>query len=368
MQPLDGIKILDFSTLLPGPLASLMLAEAGATVLKVERPGGEDLRSYPPQWGGGSALFAAMNRGKKSIEIDLRDASSRSRIMPLIKQSDIILEQFRPGVMARLGLDYESIKAIKPDIIYCSITGYGQTGPRAQEAGHDVNFTALSGVLSFSTGSKEAPSLPPFLVGDIGGGTYPAVVNMLLALRQRDLTGEGCHLDISMADGVFAFAGFQMAAGQAEGSFPGNGDWLLTGASPRYQLYSASDETLFACAALETKFWKRFCDIIELPEHLQRDWENPEATLQIVRERMAAKPSDHWLPLFAEADCCVTPVKSFEEALKDPHFVERGLFRYEVENEDEKRMSAAVMPIADTFRNSSSIVKRAPVLGAHDDF
>jgi len=160
-QPLSGIRVLDFSTLLPGPLASLMLAEAGAEVIKVERPGGEDMRRYGPFVKGESVPFAALNGGKICIEADLKDAAARERLTPLIESADILIEQFRPGVMERLGLGYDALRAINPRLIYCSITGFGQDGPRCGEAGHDINYQALTGLLSLSPGTPAAPKKPP---------------------------------------------------------------------------------------------------------------------------------------------------------------------------------------------------------------
>lgn len=362
-QPLSGIKVLDFSTLLPGPLASLMLAEAGADILKVERPGGEELRSYPPKWDGNSAPFAILNRGKDVLEIDLRSDEAMDILRPHIEAADIVIEQFRPGVMQRLGLDYEAIKAINPRIIYCSITSYGQTGPKAKDAGHDLNFVAAAGVLNFSTGPKDTPVLPPYLVGDIGGGTMPAVINILLALRTRDQTGEGTYLDISMADNSFTFAAFLHAAGQATGSYPDNGDWILTGASPRYQLYPTADDRLVACAALEEKFWQKFADLIDLSDEFRKDWQNPSATKKAIAETIKTKTADEWEAIFLPADCCVTIVKTFAEALDDPHFIERGLFEYKIENKNGQQMGAAVVPILPQFRDQDQKNKPFPELG-----
>lgn len=359
-QPLSGIKILDFSTLLPGPLASLMLAEAGAEILKIERPGGEELRHYPPKWGEVSALFACMNRGKKSLELDLRAEDAIKRVLPHIEQSDILIEQFRPGVMERLGLDYESVKKINPSLIYCSISSYGQTGPKARQAGHDLNFIADSGVLSFSSGPAEQPTLPPFLVGDIGGGTMPAVINILLALRLRDQTGEGCHLDISMTDNCFTFAAFLHAAGQQSGRYPDNGNWLLTGASPRYQLYATADDRLIACAALEQKFWDIFTNIIGLEEELKQDWKDPTKTKVRIAKLIKQKSSKDWMAYFDGADCCVSLVKSFDEALTDPHFMERGLFDYRIQQKNGETIGATVMPIDPQFRDWTQKVKGFP--------
>src|SRR5271169_3428865 len=186
MQPLSGLLVLDFTTLLPGPLASLMLAEAGAEVIKIERPGGEDMRRFPPIVDGESSVFAMLNRGKEVLTLDLKAESERAKLVPLIKRADILIEQFRPGVMVRLGLGYDDVRKINPKLIYCSISGYGQSGPRVEEAGHDINYIGNTGVLDQQPGPAGAPVVPPMLVADIAGGSFPAVINILLALRARD--------------------------------------------------------------------------------------------------------------------------------------------------------------------------------------
>ena len=232
-QPLSGITVLDFTTLLPGPLATLMLAEAGAEVVKIERPGGEELRRYPPYIDGESAVYALLNRGKKSIVLDLKAADARARLAPLLARCDVVVEQFRPGVMARLGLGYEAVKAMNPRVVYCAITGYGQDGPRRNEAGHDLNYIAATGLLALSPGPADRPTVPPALIGDIGGGAMPAVMNILLGLCRRDATGEGCFIDIAMADAMFTFAWHALASGFAEHRFPAPATARLTGGSPR---------------------------------------------------------------------------------------------------------------------------------------
>ena len=185
MQPLAGIVVLDFTALLPGPLATLMLAEAGAEVIKIEPPGGEMMRTHSPYVDGHSVAIAALNRGKTSLMLDLKASDDRERLAPLLARADVLVEQFRPGVMDRLGLGYEHVRAVNPRIVYCSISGYGQTGPRAQQAGHDLNYIGATGLLALSPGPPDRPTLPPALIADIGGGTYPAVLNILLGLRQR---------------------------------------------------------------------------------------------------------------------------------------------------------------------------------------
>lgn len=235
VQPLAGVKVLDFSTLLPGPLATLILAEAGAEVIKIERPGrGDEMRSYVPKFGTDSVNFALLNRGKKSIAIDLKDAAARESLMPLIKEADVIVEQFRPGVMDRLGLGYDALAKVNPRIIYCALTGYGQHGPRAQVAAHDINYVAESGMLSLAAGADGAPVLPPALIADIGGGTYPAVINILLALRARDATGRGCKLDVAMGDNLFTFMYWCIGNGLAASQWPTPGGDLVTGGTARY--------------------------------------------------------------------------------------------------------------------------------------
>ena len=362
-QPLSDLTVLDFTTLLPGPLATLMLAEAGAEVIKIERPGGEAMRAYPPFWEAMGAAFAMLNRGKASLVLDLKSAADRRRLEPLLAGADILVEQFRPGVMAELGLGYEAVRAANPRIVYCSISGYGQSGPRADEAGHDINYIGATGLLALQPGSPQAPNVPPALVADIGGGSFPAMINILLALRQRDRTGEGCHLDIAMTDAMFTFAWYALAIGAATGRYPGPGELLLAGASPRYALYPTSDGRLVACGALEQKFWESFCQAIGLAPNLADDRADPAATRAEVAALIEGRTAEEWQPILAAADCCATVVVSLEEALRDPHFVGRGLFDHQIAAESGARLAALPVPIAPQFRTPPG-AKAAPTLGA----
>lgn len=365
-QPLSGILVLDFTTLLPGPLATLMLAEAGAQVIKIERPGGEDMRRFEPRWGGEAAPFALLNRGKQSLELDLKRPADRARLMPLLKRADVLVEQFRPGVMGRLGLGYATLRKINPRLVYCSITGYGQKGPRAAEAGHDLNYIGNTGLLSLQPGSPDRPNLPPTLIADIGGGTFPAVINILLGLRQRELTGKGCVIDVAMADAMFTFAAPALAVTQATGKYPKPGGERLTGGSPRYQLYPTRDAKFVACAALEQKFWLAFTQAIGLAHEFIDDRRDAAATKAAVAKIIATRTSEEWRPAFAEADCCATLVATLEEALRDPHFVGRGLFAHQVVNAAGAAMAALPVPVDATFRARPSR-KGAPTLGADND-
>jgi alpha-methylacyl-CoA racemase len=358
MRPLEGITVLDFSTLLPGPLATLMLAEAGAEVIKVEKPGGEDMRRFPPRVEGSSAPFAVLNAGKKSIEVDLKTQEGRLSLEPLLLKADVLVEQFRPGVMERLGLGYEAVRQANPRLVYCSITGYGQSGPRAGEAGHDLNYQAVGGLLSLS------PTMPAALVADIAGGAMPAVMNILLALRQRDLTGEGAHLDIAMADAILTFAWFGIAEGAATGRYPGPGENMLAGGSPRYGLYETADGKCLAVGAIEQKFWEAFCIGIELPPELWDERKDPAATRAEVVRRVRSRDAAVWHRILGSLDCCATVLVPLEEAVRDPHFVDRGLLAYAA-HANRRLFPLTAVPIARAFRSPPDIPRRVPESGEH---
>ena len=352
-QPLAGIKVLDFSTLLPGPLATLILAEAGAEVIKIERPGrGDEMRSYMPKFGADSVNFAMLNRGKKSLAVDLKDAKVREQLMPLIKEADVVVEQFRPGVMDRLGLGYDALNAMNPRIIYCAITGYGQTGPRAAVAAHDINYVAESGMLSLAAGEDGAPIVPPALIADIGGGTYPAVINILLALRARDASGKGCKLDIAMGDNLFTFLYWAIGNGLAAGEWPTPGGDLVTGGSPRFFVYRTKDDKFIAAAPLEQKFWENFCDAIQLDAQYRDDAKDAKTTKRAVAQRLREKTAEAWREIFAGKDVCCSVVASMQEALQDPHFKTRGVFDRKL-SADGKSIVALPVPVADQFRGAS---------------
>jgi crotonobetainyl-CoA:carnitine CoA-transferase CaiB-like acyl-CoA transferase len=282
--------------------------------------------------------------------------------MPLLERADILVEQFRPGVMARLGLGYETVRAINGKLIYCSITGYGQSGPRANEAGHDLNYIGHTGLLALNPGPADRPVVPPALVADIAGGTLPAVMNILLALRQRDQTGQGCHIDIAMTDTMFTFASHALASGHATGKFPGMGGARLSGGSPRYQLYPTKDGKLVCCAALEQRFWEPFTAAIGLAAQFVDDARDPAATKAAVANVVAQKTAHEWRPILTKADCCVTIMATLEEALRDPHFMGRGLFAHKVAGPSGAVMPALPVPIDPQFRSDAGVVKAMPKL------
>lgn len=364
-RPLAGVKVLDFSTLLPGPLCTLLLAEAGAEVIKIERPGaGDEMRTYTPRVGPDSVNFALLNRGKRSIAIDLKEQGAVDRLVPLLRDADVLVEQFRPGVMDRLGLGYEALSKLNPRLVYCAITGYGPAGPRAQVAAHDLNYLAETGMLGLAAGADGAPVVPPALIADIAGGAYPAVMNILLALRRRERTGAGCRLDVSMSDNLFTFLYWALGEGEAAGQWPGAASALVTGGSPRYQIYRTADGRFVAAAPLEQRFWENFCATIGLaPEHAD-DRRDPLRTQRAVAERIAAKSADEWQRLFEGKDLCCSIVRSFEAAVQDPHFRARGLFAHRVET-DAGAITAIPVPVAEAFRDPRPA--GYPRLGADND-
>jgi crotonobetainyl-CoA:carnitine CoA-transferase CaiB-like acyl-CoA transferase len=333
-------------------MATLILAEAGATVVKVERAGrGDDMRSFPHRFGGASANFALLNRGKTSLAIDLKSPGAVRRLRPLLQTADVLVEQFRPGVMQRLGLGYEEVSADNRRLVYCSITGYGQQGERSREAGHDLNYVGDSGMLMLTQDSEHAV-LPPALVADIGGGAYPAVMNILLALQQRRASGRGMHLDIAMADNVFPFMYWVLGQSQL-GVVPKPGADTMTGGSPRYQLYRTRDDRMVAAAPLEQKFWERFCEVIDLDPAVRDDTRDPALTTAAVAEQIRAQDADHWRRAFAEADCCCTIAATVAEARGNPRYAARGLFGRRVTAPTQAAsLTALPLPLAPALRVS----------------
>ncbi len=315
--PLEGLRVLDFSTLLPGPLATLMLDRAGATVVKVERPEGDGLRDHPDD-------FAMLNDGKRFVTADLKDPTDREEVWRLVQEADVLVEQFRPGVMARLGLGYDDVAERNSALVYCSVTGYGQTGPRAMEAGHDLSYLGASGMLSLlDRGKVVGDALPPGLVADVGGGSYPAVINILLALLARKADGCGRHLDVAMADNVFPFMYWSLAHDPQSLRAGGT---RMSGSSPRYNTYPTRDGRLLLVAALEPQFWLRFCDLVDLPSEYRAESANPKVVIDAVATIARAHSGTEWEVLLADVDCSCSVARTVHEARTDPAYWQRGVF------------------------------------------
>ncbi len=330
-QPLSGICILDLSRLIPGAYASQMMADFGADVLKIEEPGSGDYGRYtPPQGPGGMSLyFLAINRNKRSMTLNLKSARGREIFLHLVRESDVVLESFRPGVMERLGLGYEQLKETNPGIVYCAISGYGQDGPYRLRAGHDLNYAGYAGLLDYNRSPKGEPAMPATQFGDLAGGSYMAVIGILTALMGRAKTGEGSNVDVSMTEGVLSLLPLFVTTYLNTDKVPQPGHSSLDGGLPCYNIYETQDGKHVTLAALEPKFWHTFCTRIGhlelLPFHTPHGPGEGEQAMDMLRAIFKTKTRDEWIAELADIDVCVGPVYSLDEALHDPQAHARGI-------------------------------------------
>ena len=324
---LSDIKILDLSTLLPGPYASMMLADLGAEVLRVESSTRTDLlREMMPKVGESSAAHQYLNRSKKSIALDLKKPEAIEIIKALVKKYDVVLEQFRPGVMNRLGIGYEKIKAINPSIIYCAITGYGQTGPYKNRAGHDLNYLSISGISSYSKRKKQAPVPQGIQIADVAGGSLHSVIGILAALHHRQKTGQGQFIDISMTDCAFALNAMGMPETLASNNATNAESHLLNGGS-FYDYYPTSDGRYISIGSIEQKFFNGLCKLLNL-ESLIPLANKASAQKQIkdsFTQTFKQKSFTQWQSIFADLDLCVEPVLDLKEASNHPQLIARNM-------------------------------------------
>jgi crotonobetainyl-CoA:carnitine CoA-transferase CaiB-like acyl-CoA transferase len=325
--PLAGVRVLDLTRLLPGPFASLVLADLGADVDKLEDTGaGDYLRLTPPHVGGTSSTFLALNRGKRSICLDLKKESARSALLRMVERYDVLFEQFRPGVLGRLGLDHTTLRAKNPRLVVCALTGYGQDGPMAARAGHDINYLARAGVLGLQGPAGAPPQVPGFQLADFSGGLW-SVIGILAALHERARTGEGRVVDVAMTEASmgFALAGLgPLLAGNA----PARGNEPLTGALAIYGAYATKDGKYVTLGALEPKFWQAFCTGVGIEPDMGAIF--PGAHQAALRETLrgifASRTRAEWEAFGREHDCCLEPVLEPGELREDPQLKARGVF------------------------------------------
>ena len=335
--PLSGIRVLDLSRLLPGGFCSLLLADFGAEVLKVEDTGaGDYIRWAPPYYEGAedsakSALFLSLNRNKRSIRIDLKNEAGREVLLRLVREYDVVLESFRPGVLDRLGVGYERMREENPGLVYCAITGYGQTGPKRDASGHDMNYLGLIGLLGL-TGDEDGPPVQAAgQIADLGGGALMAAFGIMAALRERDGgpghpgSGEGQMVDVSMADGALSW--LAMVAGQyfADGVVPRRGEQLLAGSVVCYRPYECADGWV-TLGALEPKFWQAWCRGVGREDLIEKQFEKPgsDSHAQVV-EVFKGRTRAQWTQFASEHDCCLEPVLDVDEALASDLVGEREM-------------------------------------------
>lgn len=357
-KPLNGITILDLTRLFPGPMCTLHLADMGADVIKIEDTTiGDYARQMPPMQNQNSYFFNAVNRNKKSVAIDFTKKQGQELFLKLAKSADVIVESFRPGIVKKMGIDYDTIKIVNPRIVYCSITGYGQTGPYSRKAGHDMNFAAYSGVLHRNAAT---PFLPNFQIGDIVGGALNAAMGILAALVQQKTTGEGQYIDVSMLDGVLAHTAPAMAMAEySEHNF-------LTGTLPCYSIYPTKDDKYMALAALEYKFWERFCKAVErtdlLPLHMVSG-QDASTLFQELTTLFKSNTRDYWTAKLDAVDCCASPVLSVTEAINNEQIIARSSV-VKQQHPKEGEVTQFALPLK--FSSFDFEIKTpAPTLGEH---
>lgn len=321
--PLAGVRILDLTRLLPGPMCTLHLADLGADVIKIEDLEAGDYTAEP--------VRTLVNRNKRGLGLNLKSPEGVATLLKLCEQADVLVESFRPGVMERLGVGWAQAAARNPKLVYCSLTGYGQTGPYRNAPGHDMNYCALTGVADQNGAAGQAPALTSLPQADLLGGSMPAVMGILAALYDVARGGPGRHVDIAIADGVLAHAVIPLATVNTVGRSQPAGQSKLTGALPCYAMYQTADGGHLAVAALEPKFWQGFCALLGREDLKDlHSFDDPEKIGWVraeLRQLIAAQSLAWWTDKLAGSDCCVTPVLKLEQALDDPHFQARGMVR-----------------------------------------
>ncbi|MCG5237935.1 CaiB/BaiF CoA transferase family protein [Xanthobacter oligotrophicus] len=326
---LAGLKVLDLTRLLPGAFCSLMLADLGADVLKIEQPeGGDYNRTFPPLNRAESGSFLLLNRNKRSLTLNLKAEEGRAILLKLVEEADVLLEGFRPGVMDRLGLGYETLSALNPRLVYCAISGYGQDGPSRLKPGHDLNYLAEAGALQLFGKAGEGPIVPGLSIADVGGGSLMASTGILAALLSRATTGRGQFVDVSMHDGAISWLALHGADHLFAGIEPKGGERPFIGQAPCYNVYACADGKYVALGLIEPHFWHRFCDAVDLGELKGEQWPQGErevAQKQILADLFAQKPRDAWVAELEASDIPFGPVFSMEEAFADPHAQHRQM-------------------------------------------
>ncbi|MFG1299684.1 CaiB/BaiF CoA-transferase family protein [Xanthobacter sp. V3C-3] len=367
--PLAGVVVLDLTRLLPGAFCTQLLADMGAEVIKVEQPGeGDYWRWIPPRVKTQSVQFLALNRGKKSITLDLKAPAGREALLRLAETADVLLEGFRPGVMARLGLSPEELHARNPRLVVCALTGFGQDGPLARLAAHDLNYTGMMGLLQLVNGSTTNLHSTGIPLADVGGGSLMALGGILAALIEARGTGKGRFVDVSVADGLLTWASFVTARWNAPELAGEDNPFDAPFNRPFYSVYEAADGLSVVVGAYEPKFWRNLCEGLGLPEWIDRQWvegDAQEAQRAAIAAAFRTRPRHAWLELFARSEACVTPVLSAREAMASEHVTARGLV-IEVDDPVEGRLRHVGSPLR--FDGTDFTARApAPQLGGDSD-
>jgi len=372
VMALEGIRVLDLSRLAPGPFCSMLLADFGADVILVEAVPGASAKLGGPsparlsESAQRAAAYNALARGKRSIALNLKDPEAREVFYALAKDADVVLEGFRPGVVQRLGVDYETIRRINPRIVYCSLSGFGQTGPYANLVGHDINYIAIGGALGVTGRPGTPPAIPINIIADFAGGGLHAAFAICVALLAREKTGEGQYIDIAMTDGVLALMTAAFAGYFANGQVIRPGEYLLNGGVPWYDVYQCADGRWFSVGSIEPHFYEALCRVLGCEEFLGKQFDT--SAYPAMREKFAAvfrtKTADEWIAIMSQYDICAAPVLEMERVVEDPHNLARGMV-VEVESPVGKVKQIGIG--AKLSGTPGRIRSTGPLLGQHTD-
>ncbi|HJM90157.1 MAG TPA: CaiB/BaiF CoA-transferase family protein [Dehalococcoidia bacterium] len=333
MTSLQGIRVLDLSRLAPGPYCTMLLGDMGADILLVEAPPQFVTRTGTPapppddEATRRRRAHNALGRNKRSIVINLREEQGRDVFYKLCEDADVVLEGFRPGVVDRLGVDYETVSKINPGIVYCSLSGYGQTGPYRDIVGHDINYISIGGALGLIGRPGQPPAIPQNVIADFAGGGLMAAFSITSALLARERTGRGQFVDIAMSDGVLYLLASAASGVLAGGNAPQRGEETLSGASPHYDTYECSDGKWLSLGSLEPHFWAALCEVVGREDFKELEYDrsrHPEIR-EHFEQTFRAKTRDEWFAELQTIDICVAPVYALDEALEDPHNVARNM-------------------------------------------
>ncbi|EHL05851.1 CaiB/BaiF CoA transferase family protein [Desulfitobacterium hafniense] len=364
---LQGIRVLDLSRLLPGPFCTMTLADMGAEVLKIEdTQGGDYMRTMGKPVVKETMEFLMHNRNKKSMRLNLKTNEGRNIFLQLVKDYDVILESFRPGVVEQLGVGYQDVREVNPNIIYCSLSGYGQNGPYRTMAGHDTNYLSIAGVLDSIGVRNGPPVMPGITIADIAGGSMWAIIGILAAIIGRRTIGRGEYIDVAMMDGVMPFLGLYAGDYFTGGGVPKRGETVTTGVDACCHIYATKDGRYVSLAAAEPKFWKGFCQGIGRPELAPLQYSPDPERAELIEEVsaiMKTKTQAEWTELLMPLDICFTPVKNLEEALADPQVQARNL-TVDVEHPVEGTIRNFTFPVK-FAENPAQIYSPPPLYGEH---
>ncbi len=367
--PLAGVKIIDFTRLLPGPLATMFLADMGADVIKVEDPDNPDyVRDFEPRIYGTSMFYLSLNRNKRSLAVNYLSAPGKQIIYNLVKTADVLIEQFRPGVMKEMGFGYEELSKLNPKLIYVSITGYGQTSSKAMHAGHDLNYVGIAGALGITGTENNDVVIPGFQLADVGGGSYMAMNAVTTALYQREKTGKGEWIDVAMTDAALPFSVLQFAAHQGAKQNINRAKFELSGALANYNVYKCKDGKYVALGSLEPKFWSIFCARVNKPEWGEKfllQGDELQKLIQEVRELFLTKTRYEWLQYFLNDDFCFSTINDLNEIENDEYLNERNMFVVNQHSAvgEYKTINQPLKFLCNSFANNWS----APELGEDND-